>query len=65
MVIAEQRAPHEPPTPANLLRLTGHVETPAERVERVLKVIRTRCSSVLTEDDLALVLKTIPDQKRR
>jgi hypothetical protein len=38
-------------------------ETPAERAKRVVRIIRSRCLSVLSEDDLALVLKTWP--KRR
>jgi hypothetical protein len=51
------------PTPSNALRITGHVETPAERAKRVVRLIRSRCLSVLSEEDLALVLKTWP--KRR
>jgi hypothetical protein len=56
-VVVELRHP-EPPRPT-----TGHVETPAERAKRVVRIIRSRCSSVLSQDDLALVLKTRP--KRR
>jgi hypothetical protein len=42
--------------PSNLLRITGAVETPDERVRRVLKTIRSRCFGVLSDDDLELVL---------
>ena len=44
------------PTPSNLLRITGAVETPDERVRRMLKTIRSRCFGVLSDDDLELVL---------
>jgi hypothetical protein len=44
------------PTPSNLLRITGAVETPDERMRRVLKTIRSRCFGVLSDDDLELVL---------
>jgi hypothetical protein len=33
------------------------VETPAERIARVLAIIRTRCAGYLTDDDLSLVIK--------
>jgi hypothetical protein len=47
-----------PPTPAlTLLRLTGHVETPAERTQRIPRVILTRAFGILSEADLALVLR--------
>ena len=53
-VVVEPRHVAPPqPTPSNLLRLTGHVETQAERAERVVRVIRRRCASVLSEDDLS------------
>lgn len=37
------------------LQITGSLETPAERVERVLKVIRERCAGYLSADDLEIV----------
>jgi hypothetical protein len=39
------------------LRISGRVETPVERAQRVLKTIRSRCFGVLSEADLALVLR--------
>jgi hypothetical protein len=51
--------PHKSETAApirNLLRITGAVETPDERVRRVVKTIRSRCFGVLSDDDLELVL---------
>jgi hypothetical protein len=33
------------------------VETTAERIARVLAVVRSRCAGYLTEDDLSLVIK--------
>ncbi|HZZ22862.1 MAG TPA: hypothetical protein VFE60_09935 [Roseiarcus sp.] len=40
------------------------VETPAERVERVLNTFKTRCAGYLTADDLALVLKATKAKAR-
>lgn len=52
--------PHKSETvrrsPSGLLRITGAVETPDERVRRVVKTIRSRCFGVLSDDDLELVL---------
>jgi hypothetical protein len=47
-----------------LLLITGSVETPAERIERVLGIIRQRCAGYLSADDLAAVLKTRPKARR-
>jgi hypothetical protein len=33
------------------------VETPAERLQRIERIVRERCAGYLTEDDLALVIK--------
>jgi hypothetical protein len=40
-----------------LLLITGTVETPAERIERALGIIRARCAGYLSSDDLSLILK--------
>jgi hypothetical protein len=47
----------QPAAPSGLLRITGAVETPGERMRRVVRVIRSRCFGVLSESDLALVLR--------
>lgn len=59
IVVEPRLAAPDPPTPApsNRPRLTGHVETRAERVERVMRVIRSRTFGILSDDDLALVLR--------
>jgi hypothetical protein len=57
-VVIEPRHPlaePEPPTPSNLLRITGRTESPAERTQRIMRVIRTRTFGILSDDDLALV----------
>ena len=46
------------PAPSSLLRITGRVESHAERMERIRRVIRTRTFGILSEADLALVLKS-------
>jgi hypothetical protein len=57
-VIIEPTHVAEPaqPTPSNLLRITGSIETPDERMRRVVRTIRSRCFGVLSEADLDLVL---------
>jgi hypothetical protein len=53
-------APHRPIVPRRarpLLMITGATESPAERVERVLKTIRARCMGYLSAEDLALVVR--------
>ena len=51
------------PTPSNLLRITGRGETPIERERRILRIVKSRCFGVLSESDLALVLR--PSHKGR
>ena len=46
-----------PPPPSNLLRITGSGESQAERERRILKTIRTRTFGILSEADLAFVLR--------
>jgi hypothetical protein len=54
-------APHRPvrKPPQLMLAYSGPpiVETTAERIARVLAIIRTRCAGYLTDDDLSLVIK--------
>jgi hypothetical protein len=40
-----------------LLLITGTTESPAERIERVLKTIRARCMGYLSAEDLATVVR--------
>ena len=44
-VVVELRHGAPAPPPPRLLRITGHVETPAERAKRVVRIIRSRCLS--------------------
>ena len=37
------------------LRISGRVESPAERERRILKTIRSRTFGILSESDLSLV----------
>jgi hypothetical protein len=37
------------------LRISGRVETPVERERRILRIVKSRCFGVLTEEDLSLV----------
>lgn len=60
-IIRVVSAPHRPVRrpPQLLLAYSGPpiVETPAERIARVLAVVRSRCAGYLNDSDLALVLK--------
>jgi hypothetical protein len=52
-------SPHKSDTvaraPSNLLRISGRVESAIERERRILRVVKSRCFGVLTEEDLSLV----------
>jgi hypothetical protein len=52
-------APRTPIRPRRLLLITGAVESPAERLQRIERIVRSRCAGVLSESDFALVFKPI------